>query len=293
MPMRAIGALLLLAAALKLHGLTIAREAQPGFFSEPWVLTVIVGWEIFLGLWLVCGLSRPLAWRAAAATLCAFAGASFYHGLAGLTSCGCFGPLGVSPWFALGLNLVVVVVLLAGRPSGALGQAAGRYRLAYSAFGIFLLAGLAGAKLARERVLTDLTVDGDFRGNGSVVVLEPKRWLGHRLPLLRHIDIGSQLGRGQWIVLLYHHDCPECKELIATLSLRASTRIGPVDRLSFALIEVPPYGSDHEVSGSTKPDWWHGRLSAEKNWFVRTPVFLRIVNGKLDSATDQMDEHPI
>ena len=64
MAMRGLGGLLLLAAALKMYGLAIEPVGRAGIFSEPWVQTLIVEWEIGLGIWLVSGVNRWLAWLA-------------------------------------------------------------------------------------------------------------------------------------------------------------------------------------------------------------------------------------
>jgi len=49
----------------------------------------------------------------------------------------------------------------------------------------------------------------------SYEVLEPETWVGKKLPILQHIDIGEKLSRGNWLILLYHHDCPDCAKAIA------------------------------------------------------------------------------
>jgi hypothetical protein len=49
-----------------------------------------------------------------------------------------------------------------------------------------------------------------FGNPGELVVLEPEKWAGQYFSLVDHIDVGSQLLTGQWIVLLVHHDCDHC-----------------------------------------------------------------------------------
>lgn len=45
-----------------------------------------------------------------------FAAASFYLGLVGQSSCGCFGRLSLNPWYTFGIDLGIIVVLFLGRP---------------------------------------------------------------------------------------------------------------------------------------------------------------------------------
>lgn len=44
----------------------------------------------------------------------------------------------------------------------------------------------------------------------SYEVFEAETWVGQKLPILEHIDIGEKLEKGNWLILLYHHDCPDC-----------------------------------------------------------------------------------
>ena len=43
-------------------------------------------------------------------------------------------------------------------------------------------------------------------------VLEPETWIGKELPILEYIDIADQLKKGTWLILFYHHDCPDCRK---------------------------------------------------------------------------------
>lgn len=47
-------------------------------------------------------------------------------------------------------------------------------------------------------------------------VLEPETWVGKELPILDNIDIGERLKKGAWLILFYHHDCPDCARAIPT-----------------------------------------------------------------------------
>ncbi len=111
-----LGSLLLVAALLKLNGLAADPVARMGIFSTPEFQVAVIEFELFLAVWLLWG-KRPLgSWLVALATFAGFAAVSFYQGWIGQASCGCFGRLSVSPWYAFGLDVLVLTGLLVGRP---------------------------------------------------------------------------------------------------------------------------------------------------------------------------------
>jgi hypothetical protein len=113
---RFLALLLLAAAALKLNGLAVDPVGRMGLFSIPAFQIAIIELEIFLAGWLLWG-AQPLgSWAMTLAVFTIFAGVSAYQGWIGRASCGCFGRLSVSPWYAFGIDLAVIFALLLGRP---------------------------------------------------------------------------------------------------------------------------------------------------------------------------------
>lgn len=115
----------------------------------------------------------------------------------------------------------------------------------------------------------------------SYEVLEPETWVGKKLPILDHIDIGKQLEKGTWLILLYHYDCPECAEAIAKYEQIARDLAANADFLRIALIEVPPYGLSHVSENSF---CIIGRLAKTKEWFVATPLAALLTDAKVAAA---------
>jgi hypothetical protein len=107
-------------------------------------------------------------------------------------------------------------------------------------------------------------------------VLEPETWVGKELPILDHIDIGEQLKTGNWLIMLYHYNCPNCAEAIPKIEQMARDMQGNEDVLKFALIEVPPYGSAGSGSVSPNTPCTFGKLDMSKEWFVATPVIVLV-----------------
>ena len=155
------GLVLLSAAALKLYGLNVSPFAQYGWLLTPAVQSSAVAWEVLLGIWLLSGANRFLAWVATVATFAAFAGVSGYLGFIGQASCGCFGVIQASPWAAFAVDVSALVMLALARP-GWTGWVDARVGLRSVCSVALLLAVLAGigigmfgsvdATLARLRV---------------------------------------------------------------------------------------------------------------------------------------------
>ena len=114
--LRIPGTLLLLAAALKTQGLALEPVGRVGLFTLPEVELAVIGFEAFLGFWLWSGKNPAGAWIISVLTFSAFAGVSFYLGWVGQSSCGCFGALAMSPWYAFALDLLILVMLAVGFP---------------------------------------------------------------------------------------------------------------------------------------------------------------------------------
>jgi hypothetical protein len=115
----------------------------------------------------------------------------------------------------------------------------------------------------------------------SYEVLEPETWVGKKLPILEHIDIGEKLSKGNWLILLYHHDCPDCIKAIAKYEQIARDLDGNEDFLQIALIELPPYG---RAPIAAQTPCTLGRLADTKDWFVTTPAAALILDGKVGSS---------
>jgi hypothetical protein len=117
-----LGVLLLTAAGLKLYGLNVSPVAQYGSFSTPWLQMAAVEWEIVLGLWLLSGAYRTLAWAAAFSTFLTFAAVSGYLGWIGQATCGCFGVIKASPWAAFVTDATALTLLAIGHPGSLFRQ---------------------------------------------------------------------------------------------------------------------------------------------------------------------------
>jgi hypothetical protein len=146
---------------------------------------------------------------------------------------------------------------------------------------VFPLAGPPAAYVMGSYVEPTLSEAGDITGDGKTVVLDPERWLGKRFPLLPFIDIGGRLEKGDWLVILYRHDCPRCRAALRELSRIA--REAHASRV--ALIEMPPHANAEDAVDCPGVTFARGALRDTVDWFVETPVVLRTKNGFVVDGT--------
>jgi hypothetical protein len=132
----------------------------------------------------------------------------------------------------------------------------------------------------RSRALARSDADGSLGANGSVVLLEPEKWAGRPLPILGHIDVADRISAGSWTVVLYHHDCSTCLDLLPQLESKA--RSGR----KIALIEMPPYAPEGQSPVSRSSVCLRGRLSDQRDWFATTPVVMSLAEGRVTAVAD-------
>ena len=294
---KALGILLLAAAILKGHDLLTTPVANKDIWSWRPFLIFQVESELALGIWLLSGVFKRLAWLASVVCFCLFCGVTLYKGISGAASCGCFGSVHVNPWITLSfVDLPAVIVLVVFRPqhvftrlncSLALAKRLIKLSLPVSRRGnLHLLlfkrtlqplfspkSATAVVVLAMMVCVTTPILVSNEPGQVSFQyeVLEPANWVGQELPILEHVDISGQLKEGNWLVMLYHYDCPDCAKAISEYEQMARDLAGNEDFLRIALIEVPPYGL-----GSVSEDspYTLGRIDESKEWFVTTPAVM-------------------
>jgi thiol-disulfide isomerase/thioredoxin len=102
----------------------------------------------------------------------------------------------------------------------------------------------------------------------------PEPW-----PMLQHIDIAPSLRSGIVVVLLYHYDCPDCRQAISSYDQLARELTGNEDAVRFAFIEVPPYGPPGENPLPPGTPCLTGKLSDSKKWYMTTPLVVTLANG--------------
>jgi hypothetical protein len=270
------GFLLVSAALLKVldlvSGPTVAETASP---LSAFLVTCQIGVEMSVGLLLFSGhYWRTLHW-VAVILFSGFAAYSLHLALIGAASCDCFGPVHVHPWWTFLLDLGVVFgILLPLRcysnkniKSGALRLVPDAARPRNVVLAIVGFAIIAVALLVRSVDRRTAIAESVLLTTGDWVILQPEKWIGQTLPIANFIDI--DLSSGRWTALLHRHDCPACQEALPRYEQLASTGE------KVALIDVPPYGK----FGLRERACRYGRLKDDRDWFVQTPVEIRLQDG--------------
>lgn len=289
-----ICAVLLCAATLNIRRFVHSPVPYGGVQGMPGFEPALIAFEIFLGLWLISGALPQTARKVAVSCFGVFACYTLYGALAGKADCGCFGQVHVNPWFTFILDVGIVLALLflagpGGKDIDPLRWPHRKWPVAAAA-GLGLAVGIAAA-LLHPKVASAAnglaTADA-----GKLVILEPHKWIGHRLPLLGHIvslgsgkHLGRQLAHGQWVVIFYHASCDECRTAIPIYEALAAydagsgsaTRIDFIRVPSDPLTPLPPGLFDTNAA-------IHGTLDTTHEWFATTPIAVELSAGKIIAA---------
>ncbi len=198
--LKVLGLLLLTAAALEGHELLTVPVAG----KDPWswrpFLIFQVEFELAMGIWLLSGVFKRLAWLAGLLCFGLFCCVTLYKGLTRAVSCGCFGTVHVNPR----ITLLAVIALSLFRPVRLLTPLLSFLRRQESIHGAVRrllkplpsaprFAATAALGLAILGLTTPILVLNEpATATSTYEVLEPETWVGKRLPIVEHIDIGGQ-----------------------------------------------------------------------------------------------------
>jgi hypothetical protein len=106
-----IAGILFGAAMLKAYGLLIGMS-EPGRLGSPLLRVIVFEVEMALAAWLIVGSAPRVARWCIFSVFGLFAAVSTYYALLGKPACAaCFGPLAVSPWATLALDIAILVAL--------------------------------------------------------------------------------------------------------------------------------------------------------------------------------------
>jgi len=285
-----VGAVLLFGAALKAWQLTQLPLLTSGLRGLPGFDPALIGWETFLGLWLISGALPSAARHAAIGCFGVFGIYAFYEALAGKADCGCFGQVKVNPWFTVVLDVSIVLALLFLAKAAAISSApasrwASRRWPVAAALGIGLAAGIASAVLhPKLAVAANGLATAD---SGKLMILEPHKWLHHRLPVLGNIvaqgsgkALGKRLSVGQWIIMFYHASCDECQQTIPVYEALAQREVLSGKTPHVAFVRVPSDSPNPVPPGLFRSRLaLHGTLDSSHEWFATTPIVVELRDG--------------
>jgi hypothetical protein len=275
----AIGLLLVAAALLKAASPYEVATLRQAYELPRWLIVAGTLMEVSVGSALLVGVKTRPIWLTAVALFGAFSVFSLYRVLMGYESCGCFGPIKVHPLLTFNLDVAAIAGLAALRGHFASSVGGSGSRLGRWAISCLVLAALTGAFMQKARSTLAQGEIEDGR-DGSVVILEPETWIGQQFTLRRHFSPQVDATNDDWIVVLFHHDCPKCQEVLPRYETLATDLNGQRVRAQVLLVEVPPYGPSAPPGVAR-----HVRLSNRTDWFVQAPVEIIVKNEIVQSAS--------
>lgn len=317
------GLLLIAAAVLKIieaiH-ICIPGWREHGLWESYELLLVQLPLELSLGIWLLSGLFRKAAWLAGTLAFLGFIGVTFYKGIAGAESCGCFGQIHVNPWMTLGLIDIPMFLLLAINRPGR------EYRLlpppwpnVYHAmiFAAPIFAALIFIAPAMVAFRPDCVKPDAMTAQAPVIITKyvyVEQPVGPNAPRvaidpnqkpvepnqatppattpnvppvqlstwLEHIDIADQLKQGIVVILMYHHDCPVCATMVPKYDqYYRKMQSQNDDSMKIAFVAIPPYGEKGPVPADTA--CLHGKLRPRQDgklWAITSPYVIALIDGQ-------------
>ncbi len=280
-----LGLLLIASAVMKVHWRT-HYPLNVGWLQTPEVVFPTSFFELCLGSLLLVGVWFSLLRWVSIITFTLFVAVAATEAVGGAKTCGCFGGgVHIPPLAMAGFDLCVIVTLvfMKARTFQRLGSA----RLV--AVALLVLGGVMSAAvwaIQRPHVITAQSASDDaadpFGAPGLLVVIDPEKLLGKPFLLASHIDVGSYLNQGRWIVLLVHHDCDVCA--VAVPKYQAA--LSAAGAVKLAIIEIPPYAASNESPPWSKSTGPFGKLDTTRDWFATTPVAISLKDGIVQAATD-------
>lgn len=112
--LKLLGILLLVAAVLKGCQLFTESVADDDILTYRVFMIFQVGFEVFLGIWLISGLFKKAVWRVALFCFVIFFCITLYKVIIDAESCGCFGVIQVKPWvtlFAIDMPAIIILAI--------------------------------------------------------------------------------------------------------------------------------------------------------------------------------------
>jgi hypothetical protein len=278
-----LGGLLIAASLLTLWSEVRNRSfANKDWVRRPVVMMPVAIVEEALGIFLVAGLYRRSLWFVTIGVFSLFAIVTAFEAISGEDSCNCFGAVNVRPIYTMFLDLVAVAALLCmSCPSREETVKSGARRWAVAgAVALLWVSTITVIWITKPA----MAAGAAFGKPGDSIILEPSQWVGQTFSLTKHIDIGSSLGRGRWVVLLVRHDCRHCAGAVQQCLASVSAR---QDQPRLAVIEMAPY------SDTDDPAFWDlpksvasGRLDQTRDWVVTTPVVIVIQDGMVIAGVE-------
>ncbi len=217
----------------------------------------------------------------------------------GSSSCGCFGAVQISPWVTLATDtffLVALVFVARGVQGLKTPRSLPTWQVVtvglWSVFSVAVAFGLASPGATEARV--DDPPGGGAAAGPSAGYYLPNYsdWVGQRF---QELDVAAwiqglpgDLDQGQQYILFYRKDCEHCHELIEVFFADEltvpTTAVAVPERAGFPTVGLQPF-----VCGGCRL----AELPSGVDWFMQTPVVVRLADGVVECAAEVTADNPI
>jgi hypothetical protein len=271
----AVSGILALAGVLKILALT--GGSAPPSLSVP-QLFVLVSVEFALSAWLLTEW-RPYASSLVAGGLfCVFAIYNSYLLATGFARCDCFGEVSISAASMLVIDLLCAFALALG-----LLNSHSRKHAERSNRRLPLISNISACVAFIMLVASMTSTFAQQLGLGPTILVDAKLLEDNQIRILEYIDIGAELGEGDWELQFVRRGCPDCQALL-------DGEHTFINAMNTVFVEVPVPGGEslrqslpsHAAAGIR----W-GTLDAARDWIFPTPLTVKLRNG----AVQQVFQH--
>lgn len=245
-------------------------------------------------MWLLPRLARPVG----IAMLTAFLPVLIGDVALGASSCGCFGPVHVHPGITLVMDVAFLLGLwLLGRHAERLAVSATLPTFGVVAAGLWTIAGFA---LAFGLASGGPAAEGEAGEAAAAAPAAPAEgyylpqyddWIGRpwsEIPIAAWIvGAPADLETGQQLVLFYRKDCEHCHALMEAFFVGPlaipTTAVAVPERAGFPAVGLQPFVCD---------ECRMAHLPAGVDWFLQTPVLVRLEDGVVACAAEVSPDDP-
>jgi hypothetical protein len=218
----------------------------------------------------------------------------------GASSCGCFGAVQVPPWVTLATDLFFLfslIFLARGVESLKMTRTLPTWRVVaagiWSVASVAVAFGLTGPPPAgnssSDAVVTRSAASGPSEG---YYLPDYTTWIGRPFSDLEIASwitgLPEDLDEGQQYVMFYRVDCEHCHELMEVFFAGElplpTTAVAVPERSGFPKAGALPF-----VCGACRL----AELPAGVDWFLQTPVLVRLNGGVVECAAEMTADNPI
>lgn len=232
--------------------------------------------ECIVAIWLLTGVCFHKGHLVARILFMCFVFANLFHIITGAESCGCFGALKVSPWYALIANMAAILALSLVPPT----ETTAPKRTETLRMALVLFGGLAcyGSIIQLAAALGNSPVSPVVGATGEMII-DRDRWLGHHLNIAHLVDLDADLAAGTWVVVFLRANCEKCIHEMPRHEMLADEMAdsGAVPRVAFIDIQAD---APRNPSGPARcRSCVYGRIKSGSQMYIPTPTIVTISDG--------------